>query len=76
VLERNVHPKIASDFGKKLHSGATLIALRRTVSGAYRIEDAKSVDEWIRWIESESGSEKGSESESEREKESGDESEE
>ena len=44
---------IAADFGQKLHSGATLIALRRTVSGAYRIEDAKSVDEWIQIIESE-----------------------
>ena len=43
---------IASDFGKKLNSGATLIALRRTVSGDFRIEDAKSVEEWIQIIES------------------------
>ena len=44
---------IASDFGKKLHAGATLIALRRTVSGAYHIEDARTVEEWIQIIESE-----------------------
>jgi len=43
---------IAADFGQKLGSGATLIALRRTVSGAYHIEDAKSVEEWIALIES------------------------
>ncbi|MEN9988539.1 MAG: tRNA pseudouridine(55) synthase TruB [Bacteroidota bacterium] len=44
---------IASDFGKKLNSGATMIGLRRTVSGEFRIEDAKSVEEWIQIIESE-----------------------
>lgn len=38
---------IAHDFGKKLDSGGTLIALRRTRSGEQKIEDAKSVDEWI-----------------------------
>lgn len=43
---------IAADLGKKLDSGATLIALRRTVSGDFRIEDAKSVEEWIQIIES------------------------
>jgi tRNA pseudouridine55 synthase len=43
---------IAADFGKKLGSGATLIALRRTVSGAFNIEQAKAVDEWIELIES------------------------
>jgi tRNA pseudouridine55 synthase len=43
---------IAADFGKKLGSGATLIALRRTVSGAFNIEQAKTVDEWIELIES------------------------
>ena len=41
---------IASDFGKKLNSGATLIALRRIGSGAFRIEDAKQVEEWIEYI--------------------------
>lgn len=38
---------IAHDFGKKLKSGATLIALRRTHSGDFSIENAKTVDEWI-----------------------------
>ena len=42
---------IASDFGKKLHSGGTLIELRRIRSGEYRIEDAKQVDEWLEFIE-------------------------
>ncbi|MDX1652329.1 MAG: tRNA pseudouridine(55) synthase TruB [Brumimicrobium sp.] len=43
---------IANDFGEKLGSGACLIALRRIQSGAYRIEDAKPVDEWIDIISS------------------------
>lgn len=38
---------IANDFGKRLNSGGTLIALRRTESGENSIENAKSVDEWI-----------------------------
>lgn len=38
---------IAHDFGKKCASGATLIALRRTRSGAFSIADSKSVDDWI-----------------------------
>ena len=41
---------IASDFGKKLASGGTLIALRRVSSGDQLIEDAKSVDEWLKFI--------------------------
>lgn len=42
---------IAHDFGKKLNSGGTLIELRRTVSGDFSIEDAKSVDDWIEFIQ-------------------------
>ena len=42
---------IANDFGEKLNSGATLVALRRTVSGDSLIEDSKSVEEWIKFIE-------------------------
>jgi len=42
---------IAFDFGKRLESGGTLIELRRTRSGAQNIEDAKSVDEWIEFIQ-------------------------
>lgn len=42
---------IAHDLGEKLSSGATLIALRRTQSGSFSIEDAKSVDEWLEIIE-------------------------
>ncbi len=41
---------IAHDFGQKLKSGGTLISLRRTVSGDFSIDDAKSVDEWIDFI--------------------------
>ena len=42
---------IANDFGERLQSGGTLIALRRTASGENKIEDAKSVEDWIEWIE-------------------------
>lgn len=41
---------IASDFGKALQSGGTLISLRRTMSGGLSIENAMSVDEWIEVI--------------------------
>lgn len=44
---------IANDFGARLQSGATLIALRRTQSGAFFIENAKSVDTWIALINQE-----------------------
>lgn len=39
---------IANDFGKKLDSGATLIALRRTKSGDFSIENAHHVEDWIK----------------------------
>lgn len=42
---------IASDFGKKLNSGGTLIALRRTASGENNVSEAKTVEEWIEFIE-------------------------
>jgi tRNA pseudouridine55 synthase len=42
---------IASDFGKKLNSGATLIALRRIKSGSFDVENARSVEEWIEIIQ-------------------------
>lgn len=45
---------IAYDFGKVLNSGGTLIALRRTRSGEQSLDDAKSVDEWIAVIHSNS----------------------
>jgi tRNA pseudouridine55 synthase len=38
---------IAHDFGQKLDSGATLIALRRTKSGDFDIKDALEVEKWI-----------------------------
>lgn len=41
---------IARDFGQALGSGATMIALRRTASGPFKIEDAKTVDEWIAYL--------------------------
>lgn len=43
---------IAHDFGQRLNSGGTLIALRRTASGPNHVEKAKSVDEWIAFFES------------------------
>lgn len=42
---------LAYDIGKKLNSGGTLIELRRTKSGEQCIEDSKSVEEWIEFIE-------------------------
>jgi tRNA pseudouridine55 synthase len=42
---------IASDFGKRLNSGGTLIELRRTKSGAYLAENARSVEDWITFFE-------------------------
>ncbi|RFC53558.1 tRNA pseudouridine(55) synthase TruB [Brumimicrobium aurantiacum] len=42
---------IANDFGKALDSGATLIALRRTQSGEFLIQNSKSVEEWIEIID-------------------------
>ncbi|MBM3186714.1 MAG: tRNA pseudouridine(55) synthase, partial [Bacteroidetes bacterium] len=41
---------IANDFGQKLNSGATLIALRREASGDFHIRDSKKVEEWIDFI--------------------------
>jgi tRNA pseudouridine55 synthase len=41
---------IAHDFGKKLNSGGTLIRLHRTDSGAFSMENAKTVDEWIAYF--------------------------
>jgi tRNA pseudouridine55 synthase len=38
---------IAHDLGKKLGCGGTLTALRRTASGRFSLEDAKSVEKWI-----------------------------
>lgn len=48
---------IAHDFGQRLNSGGTLIALRRTASGANHIQNSKTVDEWIAIIRNESESE-------------------
>lgn len=42
---------LANDFGNRLDSGGTLIELRRTRSGGFNIEDAKSVEQWIDFIE-------------------------
>ncbi len=41
----------ANDFGKALDSGATLIALRRTKSGEFSIENAKTIEAWIEEIQ-------------------------
>jgi tRNA pseudouridine55 synthase len=42
---------LAHDFGKKLDSGATLIELRRLKSGQFNVDDSKTVDEWIQFIQ-------------------------
>lgn len=42
---------IAHDFGLKMNSGGTLIELRRTKSGEQRIEESKTVDQWIEIIQ-------------------------
>ena len=42
---------LANDFGKKLNVGGTLIELRRTNSGRFSIDNARSVDEWLNIIE-------------------------
>jgi len=44
---------IASDFGQKLGSGGTLIALRRTASGDNNVKNAQTVEEWIEFFASE-----------------------
>lgn len=44
---------IAHDFGLALENLATLIELNRTVSGDFKLEDAKSVEEWIAIINEE-----------------------
>lgn len=41
----------AHDFGKKLNSGGTLIELRRTNSGEQSINESKSIEEWIEFIQ-------------------------
>lgn len=43
---------LANDIGKTLNSGGHLIELRRTKSGDFKIEDAKSVDDWVEIIRS------------------------
>lgn len=42
---------VAHDFGNKLGSGGTLIELRRTQSGDCHVDEAKSVDEWVEFIQ-------------------------
>jgi tRNA pseudouridine55 synthase len=42
---------IADDFGKSLDAGATLVALRRTRSGDFLLENVKSVEEWAKIID-------------------------
>jgi tRNA pseudouridine55 synthase len=44
---------IAHDFGLKLNSGGTLIALRRTASGNFLVENANDVESWIEIISNE-----------------------
>ena len=39
---------LAYDFGKALNNGAHLSVLRRTVIGDFKIEDAKSIDGFLK----------------------------
>lgn len=41
---------LANDIGKALNSGGHLKELRRTRSGDFKIEDSKTVDEWVEII--------------------------
>lgn len=43
---------LANDIGKALNSGGHLIELRRTVSGDFNVDQAKSVEEWTSIIKS------------------------
>ncbi len=45
---------IAHDFGRACQSGGTLIALRRTQSGTFSVQDSKTVDDWIAFFENQS----------------------
>lgn len=42
---------LAHDFGEKLGVGGTLTELRRMASGKFKIDDAKTVDQWLDIIE-------------------------
>ncbi|MFT7344426.1 MAG: tRNA pseudouridine55 synthase [Lentimonas sp.] len=42
---------IAHDFGQKLNSGGTLIALRRTASGEFSIQNSTTVEQFIEDLE-------------------------
>ncbi|MDC1324363.1 tRNA pseudouridine(55) synthase TruB [Polaribacter sp.] len=42
---------LAYDFGKALHSGGHLSALRRTKIGAFSVEKAKSIEDFIKKLE-------------------------
>lgn len=42
---------LAYDFGKALGSGAYLKALRRTAIGGYKVDQALSIDQWLKEIE-------------------------
>ena len=45
---------IAHDFGAACESGGTLIALRRTHSGTFSVQDSKTVEDWIAFFENQS----------------------
>jgi tRNA pseudouridine55 synthase len=42
---------LAYDLGKALKSGAYLSALRRTKIGEFEVDKAKSVSEWVEWMD-------------------------
>jgi tRNA pseudouridine55 synthase len=42
---------LGHDIGQALGCGAHIIALRRTRSGSFRIEDARTPEEWSAWLD-------------------------
>ena len=42
---------LAHDIGEALGCGAHLVALRRTASGGFRVEDARTPEQWSLWLD-------------------------
>jgi tRNA pseudouridine55 synthase len=42
---------LAHDIGEALGCGAHLVGLRRTASGGFRVEDARTPEQWSQWLD-------------------------
>jgi tRNA pseudouridine55 synthase len=42
---------LANDFGQALGVGGYLQALRRTQIGDFRVEDARTIDQWMEFLQ-------------------------